>query len=316
MQTAQSEAISSFGDGAVFVEKFVTKPRHIEIQVLADNHGNAVHLFERECSIQRRHQKLVEEAPSAVLSDELRNAMGEAAVNVAKACNYSGAGTVEFLLDADHNFYFLEMNTRLQVEHPVTELITGIDLVEQQINVAAGNPLPFNQSDLRIQGHAIELRVCAEDPSNNFLPDIGLLKTYKVPKGNGIRVDDCVEEGMEIPIYYDNMIAKLIVFDKDRISAIEKMRRAISEYEIQGVATTLKFGDFVMQHKAFREGDFDTGFIGKYFDPTVQDSLTNNEKEVVAWMALNALLEGERIDHNLDAMYNGKKSLWYDNRKV
>lgn len=316
MQTAQSEAISSFGDGAVFVEKFVTKPRHIEIQVLSDNHGNAVHLFERECSIQRRHQKLVEEAPSAVLSDELRNAMGEAAVNVAKACNYSGAGTVEFLLDADHNFYFLEMNTRLQVEHPVTELITGIDLVEQQINVAAGNPLPFKQSDLRIEGHAIELRVCAEDPSNNFLPDIGLLKTYKIPKGNGIRVDDCVEEGMEIPIYYDNMIAKLIVFDKDRISAIEKMRRAISEYEIQGVATTLKFGDFVMQHKAFREGDFDTGFIGKYFDPTVQDGLTNNEKEVAAWMALNALLGGEHIDNNSDAKSNSNKSLWYDNRKV
>ncbi len=265
MKMAQSEAISSFGDGAVFIEKFVTKPRHIEIQIMADNHGNVVHLFERECSIQRRHQKLVEEAPSAVLSEALRQEMGEAAVNVAKACNYSGAGTVEFLVDADLKFYFLEMNTRLQVEHPVTELITGIDLVREQINVANGSKLSFSQEDLTISGHALELRVCAEDPSNNFLPDIGKLKRYQVPLGNGVRVDDCVEEGMEIPIYYDNMIAKLIVHGANREEAIERMKRAISEYYVQGIRTTLPFGTFVMNHPAFVSGDFDTGFIGKYF---------------------------------------------------
>ncbi|MEM1216897.1 MAG: acetyl-CoA carboxylase biotin carboxylase subunit, partial [Bacteroidota bacterium] len=210
MERAISEAVSAFGNGAVFIEKYVTSPRHIEIQVLADTHGNTVHLFERECSVQRRHQKVVEEAPSAVLTPELRSEMGAAAVRVAQACDYVGAGTVEFLLDADHNFYFLEMNTRLQVEHPVTELITGIDLVEQQIRVARGEQLSFRQEELNITGHALELRVYAEDPLDNFLPSIGQLTTYRAPRGEGIRVDDGLEEGMEVPIYYDPMISKLV----------------------------------------------------------------------------------------------------------
>lgn len=242
MQRAISEAQSAFGDGAVFIEKYVTKPRHIEIQVLADNQGNTVHLFERECSVQRRHQKVVEEAPSAVLSPELRHQMGEAAVRVAKACDYVGAGTVEFLLDADHNFYFLEMNTRLQVEHPVTELITGLDLVEQQIRVARGESLSFSQEDLSINGHALELRVYAEDPLDNFLPSIGTLSQYELPEGNGIRVDGGYEQGMEVPIYYDPMLSKLITYGRDRAEAIEMMRRAIDQYRITGVATTLPFG--------------------------------------------------------------------------
>ncbi|HMU70860.1 MAG TPA: acetyl-CoA carboxylase biotin carboxylase subunit, partial [Chitinophagales bacterium] len=223
MHRAMSEALSAFGNDAVFIEKFVTSPRHIEIQVLADDHGNVVYLFERECSIQRRHQKLVEEAPSAVVSPEMRKAMGESAVMVAKACNYSGAGTVEFLVDDQLNYYFLEMNTRLQVEHPVTEFITGLDLVREQILIAEGKALSFTQDDLRIHGHAIELRVTAEDPTNNFLPDIGKLITYRRPQGHGIRVDDGYEEGMDIPIYYDPLLAKLIVHAQTRELACKKM---------------------------------------------------------------------------------------------
>lgn len=280
MKLAVSEATASFGDGAVFIEKYVASPRHIEIQVLGDNYGNVVSLFERECSIQRRHQKLVEEAPSAVLTPELRRQMGEAAVNVAKACNYTGAGTVEFLLDEQLNFYFLEMNTRLQVEHPVTELITGLDLVKEQIKVARGEKLSFTQEDLSINGHAIELRICAEDPCNNFLPEVGTLKTYRIPQGPGVRVDDGFEEGMEIPIYYDNMIAKLIVHGKDREEAIERMKRAIDEYRIAGIETTLHFGKFVMEHPAFTGGMFDTKFIDTYFKPEYLDS--NDEEEAIA----------------------------------
>ncbi len=265
MQLAVSEAIASFGDGAVFIEKYVSKPRHIEFQVLGDNFGNIVHLFERECSIQRRHQKLVEEAPSSVLTEELRAKMGKAAVEVAKACNYSGTGTVEFLMDEKLNFYFLEMNTRLQVEHPVTEQITGIDLVKAQIRVAQGEKLWFTQDDLKINGHSIELRVCAEDPSNNFLPDIGRLDEYKIPQGFGVRVDDSFEQGMEIPIYYDPMIAKLIVFAHNREEAILRMSRAIDDYKINGIETTLPFGSFVMKHPNFINGNFDTKFIETYF---------------------------------------------------
>ncbi|MGA9648772.1 acetyl-CoA carboxylase biotin carboxylase subunit [Pedobacter sp.] len=275
MQLAVSEATSAFGDGAVFIERYVTSPRHIEIQILGDNHGNIVHLFERECSVQRRHQKVIEEAPSSVLTEEIRAKMGACAVDVARSVNYSGAGTVEFILDENLDFFFLEMNTRLQVEHPVTELITGIDLVKEQIKVAAGETLSFTQEDLKISGHAIELRVYAEDPNNNFLPDIGTLHTYKTPKGNGVRVDDGFEQGMEIPIYYDPMIAKLITFGKDREEAIERMVRAIEEYEITGIETTLGFGKFVMQHEAFKTGRFDTHFVGKYFN---SESLKNEDE--------------------------------------
>ena len=267
MQLAVSEATSAFGDGAVFIERYVTSPRHIEIQVLGDTHGNIVHLFERECSVQRRHQKVVEEAPSAVLTEEIRQQMGKCAVDVARSVNYTGAGTVEFILDEHLDFFFLEMNTRLQVEHPVTELITGIDLVKEQLKIASGEKLSFSQEDLKISGHAIELRVYAEDPANNFLPDIGILQTYSTPKGNGVRVDDGFEKGMEIPIYYDPMIAKLITYGKDREEAIERMVRAIEEYDITGIETTLGFGKFVMQHEAFKTGNFDTHFVGKYFKP-------------------------------------------------
>ena len=223
MQLAISEATSSFGNGAVFIEKFVTCPRHIEIQILADSYGNTVYLFERECSIQRRHQKVIEEAPSAILTPELRKAMGEAAVKVAIAAKYEGAGTVEFLMDDKLNFYFLEMNTRLQVEHPVTEMITGLDLVEQQIKVARGEKLSFTQDDLKIDGHAIELRVYAEDPYDNFVPSINTLFKYRMPKGDGIRVDNGYEEGAQVPIYYDPMLAKLTVHGPTRKAAIEKM---------------------------------------------------------------------------------------------
>ena len=267
MELAVNEATSAFGNGSVFIEKYVASPRHIEFQILADEHGNIVHLFDRECSVQRRHQKVVEEAPSCVLDDALRSAMGEAAVNVAKACNYRGAGTVEFILDEQHNFYFLEMNTRLQVEHPVTELITGVDLVREMICIAEGQPLSFTQEELLIRGHAIELRVYAEDPANNFLPDIGKLHVYERPDGPGVRVDDGFEQGMEVPIYYDPMISKLCTHAADREAAMDRMIRAIDEYLIVGVQTTLGFGRFVMQHEAFRTGDFDTHFVPKYFTP-------------------------------------------------
>jgi len=265
MILAQNEARSSFGDDAVFIEKFVNQPRHIEIQVFADQHGNAVHLFERECSVQRRHQKVIEEAPSAVLTPEIREKMGAAAVQVCKACNYEGAGTVEFLIDANLDFYFLEMNTRLQVEHPVTEEITGLDLVEWQIRVARGERLPKLQDELAIHGHAVEIRVYAEDSLNGFTPDIGTLNRYRIPTGKSVRVDDAFEEGMEIPIYYDPMIAKLVVWGKTRTEAIDRAIKAIDNYQISGVKTTLDFGKFVLKHEAFRSGKFDTNFVKEHF---------------------------------------------------
>jgi acetyl-CoA carboxylase biotin carboxylase subunit len=280
---AQSEAISAFGDSAVFIEKYVGSPKHIEIQILGDSHGNIVYLYERECSIQRRHQKLIEEAPSSCLTPEIRKKMGEAAVNVAKACNYTSAGTVEFLVDEQLNFYFLEMNTRLQVEHPVTEQIVGLDLVKEQIRIARGESLGYTQDDLQIKGHAIELRVCAEDPRNNFLPDIGRLKTYKTPSGYGVRVDDSFEQGMDIPIHYDPMIAKLITFGKDREEARLRMIRAIHDYKVTGIETTLAFGHFVMNHPAFINGAFDTKFIEKYFSADMLQ--TNPHADVAAFAA-------------------------------
>ena len=282
MQLAVSEATSAFGDGSVFIERYVSSPRHIEIQVLGDTHGNIVHLFERDCSVQRRHQKVIEEAPSRVLTPQIREQMGKCAVDVARSVNYTGAGTVEFIMDDDLNFYFLEMNTRLQVEHPVTELITGIDLVKEQISIARGESISFKQEDLQIRGHAIELRVYAEDPANNFLPDIGTLQTYITPKGAGVRVDDGFEQGMEIPIYYDPMIAKLITYGKDRAEAIERMIRAIDEYQVTGIVTTLGFGKFVMQHEAFTSGNFDTHFVKKYFTPDVLDTDDSNELKIAA----------------------------------
>ena len=311
MDRAISEAISAFGDGAVFIEKYVTKPRHIEIQVLADKHGNTLHLFERECSIQRRHQKVVEEAPSALLTPELRKVMGEAAVKVAQACNYVGAGTVEFLMDGDMKFYFLEMNTRLQVEHPVTEWITGLDLVEQQILVARGEELAFKQEDLSIEGHALELRVYAEDPLNNFLPSIGKLETYQIPEGPNIRVDNGYREGMDIPIYYDPMLAKLVTYGPTRQAAIQKMLEAIEAYRIEGVETTLSFGRFVCEHPAFQAGDFDTGFVGKYFSP---EALLEDRKRKANWAAQVALLIHQEQSAKVK-LPNEPAVHWYEKRR-
>ena len=294
MQLAINEAVSAFGNGAVFIEKFVTGPRHIEIQVLGDEHGNIVHLFERECSIQRRHQKVIEEAPSSVLTPALRAQMGQCAVDVARACAYTGAGTVEFLLDDQHNFYFLEMNTRLQVEHPVTEQITGLDLVKEQIRVAQGEPLAFSQDELAITGHAIEVRVYAEDPQNNFLPDIGTLTTYVRPQGPGVRVDDGFEQGMDIPIYYDPMIAKLVTFGADRAEAIARMLRAIEEFRITGIETTLGFGAYVLRHPAFVSGNFDTNFIRDHFTPTTLAPAAPDEATAKIAAALGAMLLSEK----------------------
>lgn len=266
-ENAASEALKSFGNGEVFVEKFVTSPRHIEIQVLSDQFGNHLHLFERECSVQRRHQKVVEEAPSAILTPELRSAMGEAAVKAAKSCGYVGAGTVEFIFDASGAFYFLEMNTRLQVEHPVTEEVTGLDLVEEQIRIARGEVLRYRQEDLKLKGHAIELRVYAEDVTNNFVPDTGTLEVYRRPYGEGIRVDDGVREGQEVSVYYDPMLAKLIAWGPDRETARLRLIKAIDSYVVVGVKTTLRFGRFVLEHPDFISGRFDTGFVAKNFTP-------------------------------------------------
>ncbi len=314
MRMAMGEAKSAFGNDAVFIEKFVSGPRHIEIQVLADNHGNVVYLFERECSIQRRHQKVIEEAPSCVLTPAMRKEMGDCAVKVSKACNYSGAGTVEFLVDDKMNFYFLEMNTRLQVEHPVTEMITGLDLVKEQIKVARGEKLSFTQEDLKINGHSMEVRVCAEDPKNNFLPDIGKLTTYRIPKGTGVRVDDGFEEGMDIPIYYDPMIAKLIVHGKDRAEAIERMLRAISEYQITGVSTTLEFCAFVLKHKAFTSGNFDTNFIKNYFKPEMLDSYADDEAAIAALLASVITENGTKNATNTETSGAQIRSKWRENR--
>ncbi|HTO16921.1 MAG TPA: acetyl-CoA carboxylase biotin carboxylase subunit [Edaphocola sp.] len=294
MRLAKSEALNAFSNDDVFIEKYVSSPKHIEIQILGDQHGNYVYLFERECSIQRRHQKLVEEAPSSCLTPDIRKVMGESAINVARSCNYYGAGTVEFLVDDELNFYFLEMNTRLQVEHCVTEYISGIDLVKEQIRVARGEKLSFTQDDLKINGHSIELRVCAEDPMDNFLPDTGKLEIYIRPQGNGVRVDDGYEQGMDIPIFYDPMIAKLVVWGKDREEAIDRLCRAIDEYKIKGIKTTLSFGKWAVRQAAFAEGNYDTNFIPKYFKPEYLISENKDEESVAAAMAALVWEEGKK----------------------
>lgn len=265
MHRAASEAQEAFGDGAVFVEKYIESPRHIEVQIIADQHGNVADLFERDCSIQRRHQKVIEEAPSPKIDDAVRSQLGQAAIKICKACNYHGAGTVEFLMDAHNHFYFLEMNTRLQVEHPVTECITGLDLVKEQICIALGEKLSFDRTDMYPKGHSIELRVCAENPLENFLPDTGKLDIFRLPSGPGVRVDEGYAEGMDVPVYYDPLLAKLIIYADNRIEAIDRMKRAISEFRIEGVANTLGFGRFVMEHPTFVNGQYDTLFIGKYW---------------------------------------------------
>lgn len=261
VEAAQREAGSAFGDSAVYIEKYVEEPRHIEFQVLADNHGHTIHLGERECSIQRRHQKIIEESPSSLLDDDLRGKMGEAAVLAAKSCGYRNAGTVEFLVDKNRKFYFLEMNTRLQVEHPVTELVTGLDLVREQLLIAAGEEMTLSKNINCFWGHAVECRIYAEDPDNNFAPSPGKITHLCPPYGNGVREDSGVTAGNEISLYYDPMISKLITWDSDRSKAIDKMLRALREYEIQGIRTIIPFLLKVLNHKNFRSGKFTTDFI-------------------------------------------------------
>lgn len=315
IRTAKSEALSAFGNDDVFIEKYVGAPRHIEIQLMGDQHGNYVYLFERECSVQRRHQKLIEEAPSSCLTPEIRKQMGECAIAVARSCNYYGAGTVEFLVDENLNFYFLEMNTRLQVEHCVTEMITGVDLVREQINVARGNKLSFSQDDLTITGHAIELRVCAEDPHNNFLPDTGRLEIYQPPKGPGVRVDDGYEEGMDIPIFYDPMIAKLIAYAGTRDEAIERLCRAIDEYHIKGIKTTLDFGKWAVRTEPFRSGNFDTKFIDKYFKPEYLQAETSDAREVAALLSAYVWEKVRKQNTPAATVAGNGVSAWKTNRR-
>ena len=288
---AISEARSAFGDGSVFLERYIEAPRHIEIQVIADQAGNTLHVFERECSIQRRHQKVIEEAPSVLLSESLRKEMGDCATRLAVACGYVGVGTVEFILDEQQNYYFLEMNTRLQVEHPVTEMISGLDLVKEQIRIARGQHLSFKQEDLKIHGHALELRIYAEDPQAGFLPDTGILTQYELPHGPGVRVDNGYKAGMEIPVYYDPMIAKLCVWGKNREEAIQRMRNAIKTYRINGIKSTLDFGLFVMEHPQFIEGNFDTRFVDLYFKPEQDTPTPDDDRSMIAALVGSYLLK-------------------------
>ena len=275
-ETSKREAESSFGDGSLYVEKAIINPRHIEIQIAADEHGNVVHLFERECSVQRRHQKVIEESPATGLDPKVRDEMGRVACQGAAAIAYAGVGTFEFLVDQDQNFYFLEMNTRLQVEHPVTELVTGVDLCRLQVMIASGAPLPFKQEDLSQRGHAIECRVYAEDPSENFAPAPGHLVRYRPPVGAGIRVDDGVREGDEIPVHYDPMIAKLCVWAEHRDEAIERARGALLEYELEGIKHNLSFLDWIMKSAPFRKGAYSTHILedlGPFQEPAPEQGL-------------------------------------------
>lgn len=311
LETAQSEALASFGDDAVYVEKAVVRPRHIEIQVFSDTHGNHVHLGERECSIQRRHQKVIEECPSPINDTDLRQRMGECAVKVARAVNYVGAGTVEFLVsDLDRSFYFLEMNTRLQVEHPVTELVTGIDLVTEQIRVAAGERLSFNQDDISWTGHAIECRVYAEDPENNFLPSPGKITRLRVPQGNGVRDDGGVYEGVEVSIYYDPMISKLAVYGRDRQEAVSRLQRALQEYEVGGIKTTIPFFREIVEDEEFKQGKLDTGFIGRWQERRKGPKLSAEEKDIAVIASALAYSNQQSSVSQPAAKQTGQQSRW------
>jgi acetyl/propionyl-CoA carboxylase alpha subunit len=314
-KTASSEAASAFGDGRVYIEKYIENPRHIEFQILADHHGNVVHLGERECSIQRRHQKVIEESPSSLLDEKMRRQMGEAAVEAARLCGYTNAGTVEFIVDKNRHFYFLEMNTRLQVEHPVTEMVTGFDLVRLQLEIAGGGKLPFQQEQIERHGHAMECRVYAEDPENDFLPTIGKLNHVQRPGGFGIREDSGVGEGDTISIYYDPMIAKLIAWGANRDEAICRMRRALGEYEIAGVRTTIPFCLWVLNHSKFCAGEFDMHFVQNEFR-NVRFSSVNGQIDLEA-AALAAVLHQENNTRepapiaNATATHNMWKQRWW-----
>jgi acetyl-CoA carboxylase biotin carboxylase subunit len=265
LRLARSEAQAAFGDSSVYLEKAIVGPHHVEVQVLADHHGNVVHLGERECSIQRRHQKVIEESPSPFISGETRHRMWESAVRAAREIGYTNAGTMEFLVDADQNFYFLEMNTRLQVEHPVTEMVSGIDLVQQQIRIASGEPLPFRQEDIRFRGAAIECRVYAEDPAQNFMPSPGRITGLRLPGGPGIRDDSGIYEGFEVPIYYDPLLSKLVAWAPTRAGAVQRIARALEEYQVRGIKTTIPFYQRMIHHPAFVRGHYTTAFIPEFF---------------------------------------------------
>jgi len=325
IKASRSEAKNAFGDDRVYVEKYLESPHHVEFQIIADRHGNVYHLYDRECSIQRRHQKVVEEAPCAFITEELREEMSKAARDAARSCNYVGAGTVEFLVDKNMNFYFLEMNTRLQVEHPVTELITGVDLVQLQIMVAEGNVLPFKQEDIKRNGHAIECRICAEDPGNNFLPSTGLLKTHRPPTGIGVRVDTGVEEDQEVSIDYDPLMTKLCVHGRSRMEAINRMKRALKEYDISGLKTTIPFCYYVMEHQAFQNANYDTHFVNKFFEPEKMN-LLGDDSDKVDITALTAALLADMHENNHAASnhsnhndgssdFNTKSEWWVKRRK-
>ncbi len=312
LKATKREAKSSFGSDEVYVEKFIENPKHIEVQILGDNFGNYIHLFERECSIQRRHQKIIEESPSSFVDEKTRNRITETAINAAKACKYQNAGTVEFLMDKNKNFYFLEMNTRLQVEHPVTELITGIDLVREQIKIASGKKLNIKQDSLSIHGHALECRIYAEDPKNNFLPSAGKLTNFNIPAGPGIRVDTGFEEGSEISVYYDPMIAKLVCWDENRNTAISRMRRALAEFEINGVIHNINFLKKIMAHTKFIEGNFDINFIEKEnllnFSTKIDKSSVSSETAAFVFSALMYNKKSQKINsYNTN---NGVQNLW------
>ena len=264
-KVAQLEAVRGFGDHTMYIEKYIQEPRHIEFQIVADKYGNVVQLGERDCSIQRHHQKMIEESPSVALDEELRRKMGEAAVRAAKAVQYESAGTVEFLLDKDKNFYFMEMNTRIQVEHPVTEMVSGVDLIKEMISIAEGKPLSMKQEEIHLNGHAMECRINAENPEKNFCPCPGLIREVHLPGGNGVRIDTAVYNGYEIPPYYDSMIAKVIVHGRSRQEAIDKMRSTLGELIIDGVTTNVDFQYQILNHPAFQEGEITTDFISRYF---------------------------------------------------
>jgi acetyl-CoA carboxylase biotin carboxylase subunit len=316
VKMAQSEALSSFGDDTVYIEKYIESPHHIEFQILADKEGNTVHLFERECSVQRRHQKVVEETPSPFLTSELRDEMGKSAVEAAKAVDYEGAGTIEFLVDANRNFYFLEMNTRLQVEHPITERTTGIDIVKEQIHIASGLPLSFKQEDVHQFGHSIECRISAEDPFNNFMPSPGIIRHISEPNGLGIRTDGYVYEGYEIPMHYDPMISKVISWGRTRSESIERMRRALYEYKITGVKTSTKFLERIMMNKDFRDGEYNTHFIEEHSEElltpcTTEKAVSIDMAIIAAYIDYTSKLEKAAMG-DFTVSRNGDKFKWKD----
>lgn len=307
LRMAQNEARSSFGDDSVFIEKYVNAPRHIEFQILADEYGNAVHLGERECSMQRRHQKIIEETPSVIMDDDLRYRMGEAAKRIALASGYTNAGTVEFMVDINNNFYFLEVNTRLQVEHPITEMRTGLDLVKEQIKIASGEKLSFKQEDVKFNGYAIECRICAEDPDNNFLPSTGKIEYMNRVLGNGMREDTGIEQGNEISIYYDSMISKLISFGPTRNIAVDKMKRALKDFKITGVKTNINFLLQLMNSDEYLKGRYNTQFVEKIFFPRLSESKTEIETSLAVALMLSSVIYKESLSVEKNKIQSGSK---------